>query len=1075
MKKLPFTTAIHRHKDELSRKRRRMIWLTLALFVFICSIMPAASLRVSAADGVTHYIDSELNIKNGKVNHPSRAVSGETVTVTAEPDMLHMTASLTVLMRDEVNFTEYTREVPGIVHPDPNTIVFTMPDEDVMVVASFGDYDEQRVFICDMEGGTVVADRNLVRSRETVTLTVKPDNGCVYTPGSLRIVEVEPDTGYEREYPEYSIETLKEGEMFSFKVYSFGYIRVSAEFSKLSDQTLYRVETDGSLRNGTVSSDHEWASAGWTVTLTVKPDALRGYALSALSVTGGNGEPIETAPAENGAYTFIMPEGDVFVTAQFDVPFYKITATGEDVGVSSGRSTGCRVSVIDGEESGTAVHPVLLLPEGTKIAELTVKGDLTGKTVPSSLYEHSDGSQTYIYTFVMPDEPVTLTARFTFTEYTLSLGEAFKGTITAAAGGKENMSLPCAVASGEEVVLTYTAPEHYRPNGIRVRYNREKGSPLTTRIPVFPKADGSYTAVFTMPDSDAELATELAAEISTWSGIQAALDGAEKGGTVTLYTDIRANANDPNLVIRANKDVVLDLNGYTLDRNMIKAGASGYVIYIEDGAALTVTDSSGNDKGRITGGAAVNGGGIYCAGTLIFQGGTVTGNKATSNGGGIYVSGTATIAGGVIGGNRSEGDGGGLYCQSSLKVSNVTFTGGVIENNTAAGNGGGICCSYNIFLYTSGGVVRGNTAKYGGGVCLKSAFAEIKNTEIKGNRAETLGGGMYVFSHSLLQAYSSLISENESAQKAGGIAVASDGKLFLTDCTLSKNKTSTDGGGIFMADGNVSADVKGCTLTENEAGYGGAIYVTPGQQIYVTNSKLTKNTAKTNGGAVWLGDNANTLTELTDCEITQNEAVQNGGVVYARGKGTLIFTNCVIKQNNAKRGTGGVLFPNGKGLTLGLVSTEVKDNSAAYCGGIYTKGSVISLKGRVDIRDNKCPGEGKDLVLAEGSYVANPGLYAGSYVSVYTTGDLIAREISEYQTSYYHIENKKNGAPAGKIFGVEKWVEAPIFASLFGNASVPVVIGLVALGGAGAAAAVIIRKKKGGKAKDENGDENDDE
>ena len=1060
MKKMLLNTVKRRRGNGTYPAMKRVICITLTLVFCVLSVMLFSALRVSAEDGVSHFIDSDLSIRNGKVNHPNRALSGETVTVTAEPDSMRMTASLTALMSDETNLREYTKEVPGVVHPDPNTIVFTMPDADVKITASFGDYTYQRVFIRDMEGGTVISDKNLVKNRETVTLTVKPDNGYVYVLGSLMIVDVEPDTGDEREYPDYSIETLKENEQFSFSVFSYGYVCVSAEFSKLSDQSLYRVETDKNTKYGTLSVDYGWASAGWVVTVTAEPEVWRGYALKSLSVTDRNGTSIETSPVEKDKYTFIMPDSDVSVAAEFDIPSYKITVDSGDAGVSPGRSTGCRVDVTDEEDYGNAVYPALLLTEGTKIAELTVKGDLTGKTVSCALYEHKSGSHTYIYSFIMPDEPVTITARFTFSGHTLDAGEAFKGTVTAKAGGTEMKNLPCTIAAGEEVTLTYRPPEHYKSNGIRIRYTRENGSPLTIRIPVFPKTDGSYTAVFTMPDSDATLASELVAEISTWSGLQAALDAAEKGETVTLYGDIRANTNDPSLIIRAKKDVTLDLNGYTLDRNMTKTKADGYVIFIEDGAALTVMDSSGENSGKITGGGSVNGGGIYCSGTLIFQGGNVTGNKATEKGGGIFIGGTATITGGVISGNRSERDGGGLYMQNNQKVCSVTVSGGVIENNTAAENGGGIFSGNNIWLYTTGGTVRNNSAKYGGGVCIPSSYAEIENIEIKGNKADIMCGGLYVISHSYCLATSCRINENESAQKAGGIAASSDGKIILTDCTVSKNKASVDGGGIYIADGAGLTEAVGCSITENEAGYGGAVYVISGQTITVRDSKIEKNKSKTNGGVVWMGDNANTKADLMNCDITQNEAAQNGGVVYARGKGTLIFTNCVIKQNSAKRGTGGVLFPNGKGLTLGLVNTTVKENSAVNCGGLYTKGSIISLKGLVDIRDNNSNGEGKNLVLAEGSYAANPGLYAGSYVSVYLTGDLVAREISEYQMRYFRIENQKNGAPVGKIFGVEKWVDTPLFASVFGNKNIVMLIVLTSAAIAGAIITVIVVKKK---------------
>lgn len=57
----------------------------------------------------------------------------------------------------------YTVEIPGISHPDPNTLTFTMPAADVKVFAEATElnYNQNMVFICDMDGGTVEADRTI--------------------------------------------------------------------------------------------------------------------------------------------------------------------------------------------------------------------------------------------------------------------------------------------------------------------------------------------------------------------------------------------------------------------------------------------------------------------------------------------------------------------------------------------------------------------------------------------------------------------------------------------------------------------------------------------------------------------------------------------------------------------------------------------------------------------------------------------------------------------------------------------------------------------------------------------------
>lgn len=67
--------------------------------------------------------------------------------------------------------------------------------------------------------------------------------------------------------------------------------------------------------NGTIVVTPDDADSGDTVTITVIPDA--GYVLSDLSVTDENGNELALTDNGDGTYTFIMPEGDVTVSAKF--------------------------------------------------------------------------------------------------------------------------------------------------------------------------------------------------------------------------------------------------------------------------------------------------------------------------------------------------------------------------------------------------------------------------------------------------------------------------------------------------------------------------------------------------------------------------------------------------------------------------------------------------------------------------------------------------------------------------------------------------------------------------------------
>ena len=68
-------------------------------------------------------------------------------------------------------------------------------------------------------------------------------------------------------------------------------------------------------QNGDVTTDRKSASAGTTVTITVKPDS--GYVLDDLTVTDSKGNDIKLTGKGGGKYTFAMPDGKVTVEASF--------------------------------------------------------------------------------------------------------------------------------------------------------------------------------------------------------------------------------------------------------------------------------------------------------------------------------------------------------------------------------------------------------------------------------------------------------------------------------------------------------------------------------------------------------------------------------------------------------------------------------------------------------------------------------------------------------------------------------------------------------------------------------------
>ncbi|MCC8162136.1 MAG: hypothetical protein LIO86_02950 [Lachnospiraceae bacterium] len=153
--------------------------------------------------------------------------------------------------------------------------------------------------------------------------------------------------------------------------------------------------------------------------------------------------------------------------------------------------------------------------------------------------------------------------------------------------------------------------------------------------------DAACEALATLSESE-ETGTSLQGSTPslTAMGTQLTSQGGRlNAGEYYLDDDITLSTN---ITISANTTVTIDLNGKTLTGN-----GSGSVITVY--GTLNLIDSSTNGNGRVTGGNADYGGGVFASGTFTMEGGTISGNTATNGGSGVYVnSGTFTMSGGEI-------------------------------------------------------------------------------------------------------------------------------------------------------------------------------------------------------------------------------------------------------------------------------------------------------------------------------------------------------------------------------------------------------------------------------------------
>ena len=412
------------------------------------------------------------------------------------------------------------------------------------------------------------------------------------------------------------------------------------------------------------------------------------------------------------------------------------------------------------------------------------------------------------------------------------------------------------------------------------------------------RQDDFYRKVFTYNNGesvqpvlkDFELFVDLNAQadvyVSDWSGLQKAFNDAKDGTVIALSGDVDGKDKE-GLQVKPGKKVILDLNGYTLDRGLKYTqgnSSTGHAIHVLSRATLTIRDTHGT--GIITGGGAHSsvgilgnhGGGVAIqnGGTCILESGTITGNGAKW-GGGVYTEGTFRMTGGAISGNGSSDSGGGIHVGSN---GTLEITGGTITGNQSAEDGGGIYNSGSKNVTIANANITGNTARgkdsfeqddpyftidvpgvgnvgvqgfthltytqynYGGAGFSndKGGTATLKNCVITGNHGYSSGGGVYNTEKCTLTLENCTVENNTADTNGGGVCTL--GKLTVKGGRYTGNSAGGGGGGIMVsADDNAALDISGTLkVHDNKAGQGSNVYLSSGKAMTVAGAM--KNGAK---------------------------------------------------------------------------------------------------------------------------------------------------------------------------------------------------------------------------------------
>ncbi|MDE6274470.1 MAG: hypothetical protein K2L87_05435, partial [Clostridiales bacterium] len=468
---------------------------------------------------------------------------------------------------------------------------------------------------------------------------------------------------------------------------------------------------------------------------------------------------------------------------------------------------------------------------------------------------------------------------------------------------------------------------------------------------------------------------------SDWTGVQNSTNPGF-GTTSNCYSN-------GALYVPSGANVILELNGHTVNRNFTSANNYGYVIYIY-GGTLTIRDSSAEKTGKITGGYTNNGtaAGVYIyTGTLNLEGGAITGNRNTNG------SGTAGV---------------GIYNSSST----FRMSGGSIDHNIATSGYAGGVYIYNsnssIFEMTGGVITENSTvnASYTGGVYVNatSVFRLGGSAQIFDNKnTATVYGHQDVFNADNTSKVS-IVSNIESNFKVGISRTTNNyetgltsGRVFTTGWYTYANGASPEGK--FFSDDAMYRVQSTGGLGQREA----AMWCIDGAKNWDEACAASNSDGKQRTVTLYKDWEATYHGSYTTAFMSPlNGSYFTSGALYMNGSQMNILLDLngykLDRKLTAARSNGYVIYINGTGNKLEITDSS-DDNSGMITGGFSTNqaGAIYVASGQ--------------LTISGGNITGNRGLYGAIWINntaptaTLTLGSTRGAAANIYNNTMYNDEN----------------------------------------------------------------------
>ncbi len=444
----------------------------------------------------------------------------------------------------------------------------------------------------------------------------------------------------------------------------------------------------------------------------------------------------------------------------------------------------------------------------------------------------------------------------------------------------------------------------------------------------------------------------------------------------------------------------ININSTTLKENTATGGPGGGAIYTKgensDPAVLTINNSIFQGNGAVN--SNLGGGAIYGELAQItingssFIDNSLSGDRDAS-GGAIFATDSSNLdiektdfedntvdvtdggSGGAIAtanqttvdikdsnflGNSASDTGGAVRLLGSTNnLTNVRF-----EENTANLFGGAATFSNTDETTVNDSWFVSNTSQGdAGAIWLRGGSSQWNNVNFVGNVASgttdgiTEGdGGVSIIDGGNHTFKNITATDNRAEKDAGVFGVKGEDRavaLEIDDSVFERNSAGDDAGVIYIRSNTLdfaSANLDGITGRNNTAGgSGGFARFIDGIEVDITDSKLVKNDAAFEGGALSIEGSA---VNVVNTELRNNEATFGGGGIRVslgqllpvlNSPGVLNIINSQVIGNESTSSEGGGILAD-QGSVIEVVNTHLNSNQAAIEGAALYAAPSLDLR-----------------------------------------------------------------------------------------------------------------------------------